>query len=224
MRRFIHRPSPAMIVACIALLVALGGTSVAAVSQLARNSVGTAQLRNNAVTAPKIANNAVTAPKIRDNAVVRRKIANNAVTSAQVQGGSLLATDFAEGQIPQGPPGPAGPAGPQGPAGPGARWALFRPDGGIVVQSGGISLTAKPGAGQYIVNFGSSVAGKLIVVSSGLANDINFRGVVSAGVCGGGAEGSACPTGNDVNHVRVFTDNPGETATQDHSFYVAVIG
>ena len=43
------RPSPAMVVACLALFVALAGTSVAAVSQLVpRNSVGTAQLRDNA--------------------------------------------------------------------------------------------------------------------------------------------------------------------------------
>ena len=54
MRKLLRRPSPAMIVACLALLVALGGTSVAAVSQLARNSVGTPQLRNGAVTNPKI--------------------------------------------------------------------------------------------------------------------------------------------------------------------------
>ena len=38
MRKLLRRPSPAMIVACIALLVALGGTSVAAVNQLARNT------------------------------------------------------------------------------------------------------------------------------------------------------------------------------------------
>ena len=45
MRKLIaHRPSPAMIVACIALLVALGGTSVAAVNAIAPNSVGTTQL------------------------------------------------------------------------------------------------------------------------------------------------------------------------------------
>jgi len=93
-----------MVVACLALLVALGGTSVAA-SGLARNSVGTLQLRNSAVTTPKIAN----------RAVARAKIANNAVASAQVQNGSLLATDFAAGQIPPGPTGPAGPAGPPGP-------------------------------------------------------------------------------------------------------------
>jgi hypothetical protein len=92
------RPSPAMIVACIALLVALGGTSVAAVSQLGRNSVGTAQLQFGAVTNPKIRNNAVTSAKVRNR--------------------SLLRADFAPGQLPAGPTGPQGPAGAAGPAGP----------------------------------------------------------------------------------------------------------
>ena len=45
--KWISRPSPAMLVACLALLVALGGTSVAAVKILApRNSVGSAQVIN----------------------------------------------------------------------------------------------------------------------------------------------------------------------------------
>src|SRR5256714_399056 len=47
------RPSPAMIVACVALLVALGGTSYA-VTQLPNNSVGTPQLKKGAVTSLKI--------------------------------------------------------------------------------------------------------------------------------------------------------------------------
>lgn len=87
-----------MIVACIALLVALGGTSVAAVSQLARNSVGTPQLRTGAVTNPKLRNNAVNSAKVRPR--------------------SLLRSDFAPGQLPAGPVGPQGPAGPAGAAGP----------------------------------------------------------------------------------------------------------
>ena len=92
-----RRPSPAMVVACMALLVALGGTSVAAVSQLARNSVGPAQLQFAAVTSPKI----------RTNAVNSSKVANR----------SLLRADFAPGQLPAGPTGPQGPAGPTGAAG-----------------------------------------------------------------------------------------------------------
>ena len=64
MSRWIVRPSPALTVACLALLVALGGTSVAAVSQLVpRNSVGTAQLRDSAVTTVKVRNNAITTPR-----------------------------------------------------------------------------------------------------------------------------------------------------------------
>ena len=99
MSRFTSRPSPALVVACIALFVALAGTSVAAVSQLVpRNSVGTAQIRNNAVT--------------------RAKVRNNLINSAKVANRSLRAVDFAAGQIPAGPAGPAGAAGPAGPPGP----------------------------------------------------------------------------------------------------------
>ncbi|HXG75973.1 MAG TPA: hypothetical protein VNJ53_05335 [Gaiellaceae bacterium] len=98
MRKLFRRPSPALVVASLALLVALGGTSFAAATQLARNSVGTAQLRAGAVTNPKIR--------------------NSAVTSAKVANRSLLRVDFAPGQLPAGPTGPQGPAGPAGPAGP----------------------------------------------------------------------------------------------------------
>jgi hypothetical protein len=93
-----RRPSPALVVACIALIISLGGTSFAAVSQLGRNSVGTIQLQNGAVTNPKLR--------------------NNAVTSAKVANRSLLRSDFAPGQLPAGPTGPQGPAGPAGPPGP----------------------------------------------------------------------------------------------------------
>ena len=86
-----------MVVACLALLVALGGTGMAAATQLARNSVGTLQLKDGAVSNPKIK--------------------NNAINSAKVASRSLLRSDFAPGQLPAGPTGPQGPAGPQGAAG-----------------------------------------------------------------------------------------------------------
>jgi len=107
MKKLLRRPSPAMIVACLALLVALGGTSVAAVNQLGRNTVGPLQLRTGAVTAPKIRNLNVTNPKI----------GNNAINSAKVRNRSLRRVDFAPGQLPAGPVGPQGPAGPAGAAG-----------------------------------------------------------------------------------------------------------
>jgi len=97
LRRRIPRPSPAMIVACIALLVALGGTSYA-ISNPPPDSVGPLQLRDNAVTNAKIQNGAVTSEKVRNR--------------------SLLAIDFLPGQLPRGKAGPAGAVGPPGPAGP----------------------------------------------------------------------------------------------------------
>jgi hypothetical protein len=95
-----HAPSPAMVVASAALLIALTGTSIAAVqASVPKNSVGTAQLKNNAVTAAKIKSNAVTAAKIASNAVSSAKIASNAVTGAKVQNGSLVAADMGAGQL-----------------------------------------------------------------------------------------------------------------------------
>jgi hypothetical protein len=51
----LRTPSPAFVISVIALFVALGGTSYAAV-HLPSNSVGTKQLKKNAVTSAKIKN------------------------------------------------------------------------------------------------------------------------------------------------------------------------
>jgi Collagen triple helix repeat (20 copies) len=88
--------SPAMLVACMALVVALGGVSYAA-AVLPKNSVGTAQLKKEAVS--------------------RAKLKPNVVTAAKVKNGSLLAADFKPSQLPAGPQGPNGESGPQGPMG-----------------------------------------------------------------------------------------------------------
>ena len=85
--------SPAMIVACVALVVALGGVSYAA-GVLPKNSVDTAQLKKKAVTG--------------------KKIAANAVTSGKVKNGSLSGVDFAAGQLPAGPKGDKGDKGDTG--------------------------------------------------------------------------------------------------------------
>jgi hypothetical protein len=129
MRKLLRRPSPAMVVACLALLVALGGTGMAAATQLARNSVGTLQLK--------------------DAAVSNAKIKNNAVNSTKVAARSLLRSDFAPGQLPAGPVGPQGPAGPAGaagaagPAGPaGVIGAITDRTASVVVDGG----TAENGA------------------------------------------------------------------------------
>ena len=82
-----HKPSPAMVVACLALLVALGGTGIAAVNAVAPNSVGTIQLQN------------------------------GSVTSAKVQDFTLRNVDFRPGTLLRGPRGARGAAGAPGPKG-----------------------------------------------------------------------------------------------------------
>lgn len=79
-------PSPAMAVACLALLVALGGTSYAAVA-IPANSVGTRQLKANAVTSAKIDNGTIQTSDLSSRAVTSLKGA----TGPQGPAGSALA-------------------------------------------------------------------------------------------------------------------------------------
>lgn len=58
-----HRPSPAMIVAMLALFVSMGGTGYA-VTKLPKRSVGPSQLRKNAVRAEHIKAGSITAAKL----------------------------------------------------------------------------------------------------------------------------------------------------------------
>jgi hypothetical protein len=85
----VRRPSTALIVSTIALVVALGGTSYAAFS-LPNNSVGTRQIRNKAVTLTKIA-----------------PAAQHALSKVGPPGNPGV-------QGPQGPQGPQGTPGPKG--------------------------------------------------------------------------------------------------------------
>ena len=114
-----------MVVACIALGIALGGTGVAATVALAPNSVGTPQLKA------------------------------NAVVSSKVKAGSLLRSDFKAGQVPAGKAGPAGPAGAAGaagPAGPSDAYARFL-NGPVAVPVALTTLAnlTIPQAGKYVI-------------------------------------------------------------------------
>ena len=204
-----HRPSPAIVIACVALLLALGGVSWAATA-LPRNSVGTAQLKNNAVTSKKVKNHSLLRADFKNGQIPRGPAGPAGPAGATGPAG------------PQGPKGPTGPAGAAGTAN--IKWALVRADAVIVAQSGGISLTSHS-TGNYILDFGGAVNTKLILASAAQAgSDTGPRGPVSAGPCGGTPEGgSPCGTGNDTSHVHVQTFNAGDV-TGDRSFYVAVFG
>jgi hypothetical protein len=65
MSRWIRRPSPALVVACLALGVSLSGVSYADVLALPVNSVGTAQLKPNAVISSKVKDHTLLAADIK---------------------------------------------------------------------------------------------------------------------------------------------------------------
>jgi hypothetical protein len=141
------RPSPATVIATLALFVALGGTSVAAVE---------------IIVPPK----SISTAKLADHAVTHSKLAANAVTTANVLNGSLLGADFAPGQIPVGPAGPQGVQGVQGlqglrgaPGPPAASlWAVVNSDGTLARGSGVVNVSHTAGTGIYDVQFSSTIA------------------------------------------------------------------
>ena len=72
------RPSPALIVAMIALFVSIGGVGYAA------SKIGTSDIKNKAVTKPKIDKQAVSANRIAKNAVKTNKLADQAVSNGKI--------------------------------------------------------------------------------------------------------------------------------------------
>lgn len=98
---FRRRPTASMVISLIALFVALGGASYAAVS-LPNNSVGTAQIKNNAVNYKKIATHTIGLQRI-DATKVQVRVSgtckNASAINTVAQGGkvtcqSTLPTEF----------------------------------------------------------------------------------------------------------------------------------
>ena len=87
--RVLRRPSPAMVVACTALIVALSGTGYAAIKLPAR-SVGAKQLKTGAVTNIKLARRAVTGGKVALNTLTGAQI--NEATLGTVRNATHAAT------------------------------------------------------------------------------------------------------------------------------------
>ena len=71
-------PSPALVVAGLALVVALGGTTYAATA-LPKNSVGAKQLKSGSVSTVKLARGSVTSRQIKDHTIVAADIAKSAI-------------------------------------------------------------------------------------------------------------------------------------------------
>ena len=90
-----HRPSHAVVVAYLALFVALGGSSYAAI----------------VVTGKNVKDSSLTGRDVKDSSLTGRDVKNSSLTTLDVRDESLLAGDFKPGQLPAGGPGPIGPKG-----------------------------------------------------------------------------------------------------------------
>jgi len=89
------RPTPALIVACLALFVAMGGAGYAAL-RLGPNSVKTKNIRDRAVTGSKLADGAITAAKFAPGSGAPDAARLGGVSAADYQrscsGGAIKAT------------------------------------------------------------------------------------------------------------------------------------
>jgi hypothetical protein len=188
-----------VVVAYLALFVALGGSSYAAVR------IGSTQ--------------------IVDNSVRSKDLRNNDIRSADVLNGSLLASDFKAGQLPAGPQGDTGPQGPPGATGaPGrAATSLFAyirdmgPSSPATVDygSGVISVDDPAGDSDYTVTFDRELTNCVGVATTG-------RGQPGGAAAGGVAFGEFVDlSAGGVVQVSLF-DNAGGGVRRDGSFMIAV--
>jgi hypothetical protein len=83
----VSRPSPALVVSIIALVVAMGGTSYAAI-KLPKNSVGSQQIKSNAVSSSKIKNGSLVSKDFRAGAVPAGRKGSTGASGAKGDKGS----------------------------------------------------------------------------------------------------------------------------------------
>jgi hypothetical protein len=97
-----HRPRHSTVVAYLALFVALGGTSYAAIRVTSKN------VPKDALTGADIKD--LTGADVRNNSLTGADV--RSLRSGDIANGSLLPEDFAPGQLPKGEAGAPGPPGP----------------------------------------------------------------------------------------------------------------
>jgi trimeric autotransporter adhesin len=91
------RPSPALVISCLALFLALTGSALAV--GIAKNSVRSAQIVDGSVRTVDLRDNAVNAEKIAPDSVGSEEIAENAVASPEVSPDSLTNQDLGAASV-----------------------------------------------------------------------------------------------------------------------------
>jgi hypothetical protein len=228
-----RKPSPALAVSVMALVVALGGTSYAAAM------IGSADIKDDSVRSKDV----------RDGTLKKRDLRFDP-TGEQGPAG------------PAGPAGPEGPAGPAGADGSG-RWVLVNAEGEIEAQSGGFTVTAgyptlentavapapdnsQRANGNVYIDAGEDLTDNGIVATIALQNTVDqnadgvtngratgpdanpeFSGEIATSLCG--LPGTACAppgTGNTEHFVVSPRLSDGSVTTDGNrkAFYVIITG
>lgn len=98
------RPSPAVVISCLALFLALTGSALAArasigSNQIVNGSVRTVDLRDSAVSSPKIADATVTAADLGTDSVGSDEIAKDAVNTDEIAKDAVKSDEIAENAV-----------------------------------------------------------------------------------------------------------------------------
>ena len=223
-KRRYRLPSPAFVIALVALFAALGGTSFAATKVIAAKhkdakadtklvkklapslSVKHAKTANSATTAATAAN--ATHATSADSATnaTHATSADSATSATTASNANAL--------------GGSAPSAYQ----KAVLWAEIEGDGTIDAQSGGITVTHSF-TGEYYVHFGSTVAGHAISATMEWRSGQGLNsGNILAGRCGGGTGGITCVgIGNDnTSTVYVQTDDNTNATEGNRAFTVVV--
>lgn len=200
MRRIpVRRPSPGLVVAIVALVLALGGGAYAAAT----------------ITGNDIKNGSITGKDVKNGSVPGKKLKGNSVTGKQVKESSL-------GQVPSAAD--AAQLDGQPASAFESDWILVQGTAGgatILAQSGGFAV-ARLGTGVYSVDLGESAVRRPLSATLNLGGG---SGYISAAPCGGTANnpgGVNCGGVNDNNHILVLTLATGAGAAADRTFYLTI--
>lgn len=200
----IARPTPSLIVSVTALVVALGGTSYAAIQ------IGTKDLANGAVTSSKIKNKTI---KTKD-------LSPTTVTALKGQTGPAGPAGA------RGPAGPAGPAGAAGPAASGVRaYAVVRTDPGPAIfmasRTRGFASVTSPSPGNYCLTLtDASIDASTLAPVVGVEWDQSSGYSLNAYAR---INPSDCPDGTDVGVITYeWSSTTESTESNDVAFTIVV--
>jgi len=239
------RPSPALVISCIALFASLGGVSYA----VATGSIDSREIKDNSVRGKDIRNNAVTESELRrrslDGTDIKiERVGGDAVKEQVLEVDKLarvpraLNSDTLAGQPPSAFD---------------TRWVLVDAAGQIEAQSGGFTVVSgyvanPPGAaGNVYIAAGEDLTNKGIVSTVALQNAVDqnadtitngrapgpdsnpeFSGEISATRCAiPGVVTCAPPNTNNSSTFVVSPRNSDGTVTEAGGrkrFYVAITG